>query len=502
MRRLALIAAVLLIAAGVWAIVAAGSSSSAGQYGSGSYQVRAIFDNAAFAVAGEDVRIAGAPVGQIASLSVTSSDQAAVRLSIDNPGFVPFHADATCAIRPQSLIAERYVDCNPGSSSAPPLALVKHGPGAGTYLLPVTQTSSPVDIDIVQDISQEPIRQRLSIILDELGTGLAARGADLGAVIRRADPALGYTDQVFKILAGQDKVLAALASDSATVLGPLANARRQIADFVLQADTTAVAAAQRSAEIAQSIRLLPSFLGKLKPLLADLGSLADQGTPLMSSLGQSAAGLDREFAEVVPFASAARRALIELGDAAAQAQGPLVASQSLATRLNNLGAAAQPSATLLDRLTASLDQSGAIQQLMGVLFYGTGATNGFDSDGHYVRTDALIGACTAFATTPASGCSANFGSAAGSNADSTDVEAQRASVAAAALSATPPGRETSSTASVRLPGTPTTTTTTTTTAAVAAVVRQALAASSGAGASSGPSNALEGLLGYLIGGSR
>ena len=118
-------------------------------------------------------------------------------------------------------------------------------PGAGSYLLPVTQTSSPIDPDIVQDISQEPIRQRLSIILNELGTGLAARGSDLNAVILRADPALGYTDEVFKILASQNRVLAQLASDSDAVLAPLAGARAQIAGFVAQANTTAVASAQR-----------------------------------------------------------------------------------------------------------------------------------------------------------------------------------------------------------------------------------------------------------------
>ena len=66
--------------------------------------------------------------------------------------------------------------------------------GAGRGHVPAArsrQTSSPIDPDIVQNISQEPIRQRLSIILNELGTGLAARGADLAAVIRRANPALG-----------------------------------------------------------------------------------------------------------------------------------------------------------------------------------------------------------------------------------------------------------------------------------------------------------------------
>jgi ABC-type transporter Mla subunit MlaD len=482
MRRSALIAAAaLLIAAGIGGIVIAGSARSAGPYGDGTYQVRAIFDNAGFAVPGETVRIAGAPVGSIASLSVTASYQAAVTITVDN-GFVPFHANATCAIRPQSLIAERYVDCNPGTSGTPPLRRIKRGPGAGSYLLPATQTSSPIDVDIVQDISQEPIRQRLSIILDELGTGLAARGADLGAVIRRADPALGYTDQVFGILAHQNRVLAQLASDSDAVLAPLAGARAQIADFVTQANTTAVASAQRSADITRSIQLLPTFLSQLKPLMVDLGDLADQGTPLMGSLDQGASALNRQFAELVPFASAARKALIELGDAAQESQGPLLASESLATRLGKLGSAAVPSSALLDKLTASLDSSGAIQQLMALLFYGTGATNGFDANGHYVRTTALLGSCTGYFQIPVAGCSANFASAA--SAASGDVAARRA--VATASSSSSAQAAASSSAGAGVAGEPP--------ARVETIVQQALALS----ASTQPPP-LAGLLHYLTG---
>src|SRR5262249_41635433 len=205
---------------------------------SGTYKVRAVFDDASFAVPGEQVRIAGAPVGSIASLDVCvahtaacaagTQNKAAVTLEIDDARFTPFHANATCSIRPQSLIGEMYVDCDPGTTAAPALRQINNGPGKGTYYLPVTRTHSPVDFDIAQDIYREPVAERLAIILNELGTGLAARGSDLNAVIHRADPALGYTDQVLKILAGQNRALAKLATDSATVLTPLANQRKSL----------------------------------------------------------------------------------------------------------------------------------------------------------------------------------------------------------------------------------------------------------------------------------
>lgn len=262
MRRIAAISALLAVI--VVGVVVTTSSRGAGS----PYQVTAIFDNAAFAVPGEDVRIAGANVGTIKALNICTAAQtcpataplnkAAVTIEIDDARFTPFYANATCAIRPQSLIGERYVDCQPGSSSAPELSRITSGPGTGTYYLPVTRTSSPIDSDLVQNIYQQPIRERFALILDELGTGLAARGSDLNAVIHRANPALGYTDQVIKILAHQNRQLAQLATDSDTVLAPLARAKQELSGFVVNANTTSVASAARANDIARSFQLFRS----------------------------------------------------------------------------------------------------------------------------------------------------------------------------------------------------------------------------------------------------
>jgi len=122
-RRIALIALVLVVAAAIAAV-----ASASGGTGGDPYMVRAIFDDASFAVQGEQVRVAGAPVGSIASLDVCVAqtapcrpgtlNKAEVTLQISDTWFAPFHANATCAIRPQSLIGEMYVDCNPGTAAA------------------------------------------------------------------------------------------------------------------------------------------------------------------------------------------------------------------------------------------------------------------------------------------------------------------------------------------------------------------------------------------------
>ncbi|HWE59296.1 MAG TPA: MlaD family protein [Solirubrobacteraceae bacterium] len=473
---MALIVVVLVAVIG-GSFVVSGASSGGG----GAYRITAFFDDASFAVPGEDIRIAGAPVGTISSMNVCTQstgpcapgtlNKAAVTFQITNPSFIPFRANATCAIRPQSLIGEKYVDCSPGSSATPPLAEISHGLGSGSHMLPVTRTSSPVDTDLVQNIYREPVRQQFSIILNELGTALAARGSDLNAVIHRADPALGYTDQVLQILARQNKQLAQLSRDSDTVLTPLAKDREAIKQWVIQANTTSVASAARATDIARSFHLLPSFLAQLKPLMVDLAGLADQATPVLNSLSVAAPALTRQYVALAPFAGVARKSLIALGKAAQQQQPALLATIPLDKRLLKFGNAGVPSFTALDKLTSSLDKSGGIEQLMGLLFYGTAATNGFDSVGHYIRTEALVGSCTAFAKVTVGVCSANF--------------TQQAAAGDIASAKKPNAAASSATAGI-----------------ADTKVRQIVRKAQSSGIKPSTSGALTGLLGYLIGSGR
>ncbi|MDQ2894212.1 MAG: MlaD family protein [Actinomycetota bacterium] len=432
MRRVLAAVTVLLIAVGVF--ISTGFSNSHPRV----YLVRAIFDDASFAVTGEDVRVAGANVGTIQSLGVTADKRAAVTIAITDPGFEPFHADAHCAIRPQSLIGEEYVDCDPGRVGVPTLTAITHGPGSGSHYLSVMRTSSPIDSDIVQNISTQPVRQSLALIINEFGTGLAARGSDLNAAIRRANPALGATDRVVQILAHQNRVLAALARDSDRVLSPLAVVRRHLAGFVTQANATSVASATRARSTSATFRLFPRFLARLRPLMGDLGALTQQGTPLMTSLGQSATAVGRQFASLTPFAVQARRALINLGASAAESQPSLIATQPLANRLLRLGTSGAPAAALLDRLTRSLDRTGAIEQLMNLLYSGAVAGNGLNSLGHFLRAEPLVSSCTSYLTHPLAGCSANFAGAGTSRPAATRAAAVMNRVVVAAVQTAQP----------------------------------------------------------------
>jgi ABC-type transporter Mla subunit MlaD len=414
MKRLAAIIAML--AAGTVLVLGTGAGDG------GSYRVRAIFDNAFGLISGEDVKIAGVKVGKVDSLDVTPQQKAAVVLRIDNGDFQDFRADASCTIRPQSLIGEKFVECKPtqpraaGEPVAPPLPQIKHGDGAGQRLIALEHNSSPIDLDLINNIVRRPYAERLSIILGELGTAVAGRGQDLNDAIRRANPALQQTDRVLRILAEQNQQLADLARDSDAVIAPLAPDRARVSDSIVQSNSVAQATAERGADLERTFERLPPFLTELRPTMKRLGALSDQATPVLSDLGAVAPSINSFFRQLGPFSEAATPALRTLGDATDVGTPALIAARPIIGDLRTFASKAKPVGANLGALTRSLQQTGGIERVMDFLFYSVAAINGFDQFGHYLRGALILTGCTDYATDPASGCSANFGGGSASTA--------------------------------------------------------------------------------------
>jgi ABC-type transporter Mla subunit MlaD len=406
MRRLAT-GSLLTVALVVAAIFAVGAAAPGG---GSSYQVRAIFDDVASAVPGEDVKVAGAKIGKIGSMSVTPEKKAAVVLDITDSGFAPFHDDARCTIRPQSLIGEKYIECDPGTPSRPELKQIKAGdPGAGQHLLPVKNTSSPVDLDLINNVLRLPYRERFSILLSELGAGFAGRGQDLNELIHRANPALRETDKVLKQLADENVTLKNLASESDQALAPLARDRQRLSGFIKHANDVGEATAARRADIQRSIQKLPEFLRQLKPTMQDLGSLADEMTPTLTDLDKAAPGLSRFVLQLGPFSRSATRSLTTLGQAADVGGPVLQRARPVVQNLRDFAHNARPVAKNLDDLTASLDKSGGLEQAMNYIFFQMTAINGFDEISHYLRAALLVNVCSTYVTQgEAPGCGAHF----------------------------------------------------------------------------------------------
>jgi ABC-type transporter Mla subunit MlaD len=393
MRRLVYIA--LFVAIVPWIVIGIVRSATNDET-KDHYFVRAIFDNASSLVKGEDVKIAGVPVGVVSGMDVTDDKKAAITLRIDKKEFTPFKDDAHCTIRPQGLIGEKFVECTPGSASSPALRKIEHGDGKGERLLAVQDTSSPVDLDLLNDIMRLPYRERLAILLNELGTGLAGRGADLNEVIHRANPALLETDKVLEILGNQNRVLARLARDSDQALAPLARQREHFADFIVQANRTGEATAERSADIERGLNRLPEFLRQLRLFMVDLEGLADQGTPLLTNVKEAAPALGRFIKAQGTLADASRESFPSLGNALERGRPALIRSRPLIQDLARLGTQLNPTSKNLDAITKSLNETGGVERINDFQFYVPLAINGFDTMGHYLRAGLVANTCTAY----------------------------------------------------------------------------------------------------------
>jgi ABC-type transporter Mla subunit MlaD len=394
------------------------------------YVVRAIFDNGSFMVPGEQVRVAGANVGEVESVDVTQPGEvdsyqnghpkaiegkAVIVLNIENPGFQDFRQNAHCVIRPQSLIGEKYVDClptaqrAPNTEPAPELKKIPSGePGAGEYLLPLENTTSAVDPDLINDIQTLPYAQRFRLIFNELGATLAGRGKDVEEAVERANPDLRDADKLLQILRNQRDELAQLASNSEQFARPLAEQRAHVAGFFANAGAAGQATAERGEQLEQSLSKFPHFLREFRTTMRNLQGFSEATTPVVRYLDQATPALTEATRHLGPFTNASTVALKALGNAG-EASGPTFAAiDPVVTKARNLARTGVSPTTKLANFLVSTKKTGGWDDLVDLIYNGAGAVNEYDSYGHFVRSLVTLANCTDYVAKPQSGCAARF----------------------------------------------------------------------------------------------
>lgn len=414
-----------LVAAAIVAVVLLVSGGGDGE----EYVVRAIFDNGGFMVKGEQVRVAGANVGEIKEVTVTLPDEvdsyeggkpqaidgkAVIVMKITDPGFQDFRSDATCLIRPQSLIGEKFVDCRPtlprapGSPPAPELKEIPEGePGEGQLLLPLENNSTSVDPDLINDINKLPYAQRFRLIFNELGAGLAGRGADLEAAVKRANPALRDVDKLLGILNAQRDQLAKLSADSEQILVPLSRERAHVAGFFANSGAAAQASAERGEDLEASLQKFPAFLREFRATMRSLGSFSDAAAPTFASLGKAAPSFTEATRLLTPFSAASTVALKSLGATGEEAGPTLRAADPVVRKSTALAKSGVTPTTWLAKFFSSTKETKGFDGLVELIYNGTAANNGFDEYGHFTRALVTLTNCLEYEL-ESSSCSAKF----------------------------------------------------------------------------------------------
>ena len=319
MELLRRIAGIALVIAAVTAIAVFGTGAGEDE-SSGARNFTVELDNAFGVVDGADVKIGGVRAGKVKKLRLDKGDmRALVDFEITETGFDDIRVDVHCETRPQSLIGEYFIDCRPGTNPK------RLEPGS---TIPVEQTETTVPVDLVNNIMRRPYRERFSILLSELGAGLAARGDDLNETIRRAVPALRQVDRLLAILAEQRKTIRALYENADRVMLQVANKRTDVTRFVEEARDTAAAASSEDDGIRAQWRTLPRFLGELTPTLQRLEETADAQIPALQNLNRAAPFIEDLANTLGPYADASRPAFRTLGDAAKTGRGAVKAAKA------------------------------------------------------------------------------------------------------------------------------------------------------------------------------
>ena len=397
MKRLLAIAVV-----GLAALVAVLLTIGAGG-GSGDYRVDAIFDSADFLISGQDVKVAGARVGQVTKVALTNDRKARIEMQIV-PGFAPFRANASCSIRPASLIGEKFVQCDPGTPDAAPLT----APHGRAPTVPISHNHSPVDLDLVFTALRQPIRERLSIIISELGAGLAGHPAELSAAIRRANPALEQANRTLAILDSQRSTLGRLIDSSDTVLRELAARSGDVGGFIAHASHVSDTVASRTGDLALAIHRLPPLLAQLEPASEELGGFATDARPVVRALGAAAPQLRDVLGDLPPLEAAARPTLVKLSALSAAGLHAVRETQPLADLLDPVSRKLPPAVALVKGLVDSLIARGVPEGIGRFVWLSVAATGRFDQISHVLPSYQLGGTCNTYATTPTAGCSAHF----------------------------------------------------------------------------------------------
>lgn len=204
-----------------------------------SYRVAAVFASGAQLVAGDDVTIDGFRVGRVETLRpVEGGAEAGIQL---HPEYAPLFRDARAMVKSKNLLGETYVELSRGTPRSGPM------PDGGRIALDHTLT--PVEIDQVLDVLDTGTRDRLVLLINELGESVQGRGQDLNASAADLRDVAASLETIAHAVASQNDHLDTLLVDLRKVLETLAAYHSQLKALVADWDTLMRTLASRETDL-------------------------------------------------------------------------------------------------------------------------------------------------------------------------------------------------------------------------------------------------------------
>ncbi|HEX3174259.1 MAG TPA: MlaD family protein [Solirubrobacterales bacterium] len=372
------------------------------------YTLKATFANGVNISSNSPVRIAGVDVGKVIATE-RDGNATTVTFTVEGKGR-PIHDDAFAEIRPRIFLEGNFfIDLDPGSPSASELD--------SDATIPISRTSTAVQLDEIFSALQSPVRADLSRTLESFGEALNHKptaaedatqlpevqgktGAEgLNGGFRYGGDAGRYSAQVTNALTGTDPGdLSRLIAGAGRTFGALANRESDLQGLIVNFDTFTGALAAQSANLTNTVRLLAPALAttqrslislnralpplrawaiELRPAVAELPELIAASKPWLAQTrpllsGKEAGGTARLLREATPGLAGATQA----GKANTL---PQINRLSLCTTKVLVPTNDQ---TINDRFSTG---GPSYREFFYVLADFAGSTQNFDGNGNYLR---------------------------------------------------------------------------------------------------------------------
>ena len=359
--------------------------------GGSSYTVTAQFVNASQLVTGNNVNVAGAPVGSIKEISLSDDGQALVEMEIKDGAYTPLPEGTHATIRSQSLsgIANRYIDLD--LPAQPDGTTISSG-GA----IAQGDTTSEVDLDELFNTLNKPTVDHLKQVIQGFARGYDGVGAKANRGFHYLNPFLSTSRRVFGELNSDQANLEGLVVDAAGLTSTLDQKSPEISQLVVNLDGMLGTIGAQQQSLASAVGQLPDFMRQFNTTAVNLRAALDDVQPLVNATRPVAGKLQpfakrlRGFArDAVPTVKGLNGVIREPGGA-----NDLIELTSLQDPLAEIGVgpvnrngASRPGAlpASVDSLTNSLDQLSTLRA------YSPELTGWFDDFGHSGFPDAFGG---------------------------------------------------------------------------------------------------------------
>ena len=263
--------------------------------GGSGYTVKARVTNASQLVKGNLVQVSGLPVGKIEQIKLTDDGLAELRMTIDDD-YAPLKQGTQAVVRQASLsgIANRYIDLRQGPADGEEI------PSGGT--LQVEDTEPVVEIDQLFSVFEPETRASARDVIEGFADMTDGRTKEANQALRYLNPVLSASQRLFGELTRNEDLLERFVVESSQLVTDVADKREDLAGLVRNFGAVSTTLASRNAELAESIRRLPSFMRKANTTFVNLRATLDDLDPLVEESRPVVRDLRPLLADLRPFA--------------------------------------------------------------------------------------------------------------------------------------------------------------------------------------------------------